>query len=96
LTQVNTIGNDFLSNCVNLTSIDLSELIQVKSIGNNFLSNCNSLTSIDLSGLTQLISIGNNFLLNCVRLTSIKCTKNQEQLIRNKLNEQQKSILQVI
>jgi hypothetical protein len=68
LSNLESIGNNFLSNCIGLTDIDLRPLSNLKSIGNGFLNNCSALTSIKLSNLE---SIGNNFLSNCIGLTDI-------------------------
>jgi len=66
------IGNSFLYNCKNLTTIDLSHLFNVISIGNGFLYNCKNLTTLDLSFLSNVTSIGNGFLYNCKNLTTIE------------------------
>ncbi len=71
LSNLESIGNDFMNNCENLKSIDLSPLSNIKSIGNNFMMNCNSLENIDLSPLSNLESIGNDFMNNCENLKSI-------------------------
>jgi hypothetical protein len=71
LSNLESIGNKFLSICFRLTSIDLRPLSNLKSIGDYFLSNCSGLTSIDLSPLSNLESIGDSFLSNCSGLTSI-------------------------
>ena len=73
LSNLKSIGNNFLSSCKNLSSIiNLSSLSKLESIGNNFLSGCSGLTDIDLSSLSNLKSIENDFLNNCSALTSIK------------------------
>jgi hypothetical protein len=56
--NVTTIGNDFLSGCYALNSLDLSPLTKLTTIGNDFLSGCYALTSLDLSPLTKLTTIG--------------------------------------
>ena len=66
------IGNFFLYNCTNLTTIDLSPLSNVISIGNGFLSWCTNLTTLDLSFLSNVTSIGSHFLYNCKNLTTIE------------------------
>ena len=65
------IGNYFLYECSNLTTIDLSALSQVTQIGNYFLSSCSNLTTIDLLPLSQVTQIGNGFLSGCSNLTTI-------------------------
>jgi hypothetical protein len=75
--NITVIGNNFLNNYENLTSIDLSYLSNVTLIGNNFLLNCSKLIDIDLTPLTNLNLIGNNFLDNCSNLKSIKFTQSQ-------------------
>ncbi len=42
------IGNEFLSHCTSLESIDLTPLKNVKTIGSNFLNNCPKLTNATL------------------------------------------------
>ena len=74
LSQLQSIGNDFLPTHRQLKSIDLSSLTDIKTIGNNFLYGCSSLTSINLSGLTTLESIGDGFLSDCSSLKSIDLT----------------------
>ena len=65
------IGDNFLRDCENLTSIDLSPLSNVTLIGHNFLRNCKNLTSIDLSPFSNVTSISSYFLSSCENLTSI-------------------------
>ena len=71
LSNITSIGNNFLYLCKSLSSINLSDLSNLTSIGNFFLGNCKSLTSINLSRLSNLTSIGNNFLYYCNSLKSI-------------------------
>ena len=66
-----TIGIGFLSNCKNLTSIDLSPLSNITQIGDWFLSGCRNLTTIDLSPLLNVTQIGKYFLYRCSNLTTI-------------------------
>ena len=71
LINIESIGDNFLSNCANLNTINLSPLSNVKSIGDNFLSNCANLNTINLSPLCQIIIIGDSFLYNCKKLLTI-------------------------
>lgn len=71
LTQVESIGDGFLSFCYYLSDVDLSSLTQVKSIGNGFLMDCTALSNIDLSSLAQVKSIGNGFLSGCAALSDV-------------------------
>ena len=68
------IGHYFLSNCSNLTTIDLTSFSNVTSIGNHFLSRCPSLTAINLTLFSNITRIGNRFLSNCASLTRIDFT----------------------
>jgi hypothetical protein len=68
LTNVTTIGNNFLSSCSELTSLDLRGLTNVTTIGSFFLDGCSGLTSLDLRGLTNVTTIGNGFLSGCSEL----------------------------
>ena len=70
ISQVTSIGDDFLSWCSKITSVDLSGLSSVTSIGDDFLC-CSEITSVDLSGLSSVTSIGNNFLSSCSQVTSL-------------------------
>jgi hypothetical protein len=65
------IGDFFLYDCENLTTIDLSALSQITQIGNFFLAKCSNLTIIDLSPLSRVTQIGNYFLSYCKNLTTI-------------------------
>ncbi len=71
LSNIKSIGNNFLKNCSNLQSIDLSILSNITSIGDYFLHNCSNLQSIDLSILSNVTSIGRSFLSRCSNLQSI-------------------------
>jgi hypothetical protein len=61
LTQMTSIGDNFLHGCSKLTEINLEPLEGVTSIGSDFLSGC-EMPTIDLTPLANLTSIGNNFL----------------------------------
>ena len=71
LTNITSIGPNFLADCIKLTSINLLPLSNVTSIEENFLYNCNQLTAIDLSPLCKLTSIKENFLCFCHSLAEI-------------------------
>ena len=71
LTNIISIGNNFLYKYTSLTNIDLTSLTNITSIGNNFLSGCKSLTNINLSSLTNITSIGHHFLSGCASLKNI-------------------------
>jgi hypothetical protein len=67
-----SIGDNFLSNCYHLTSVDIPHrFVSVNSIGKNFLFDCVSLAAIDLSTFTNVTSIGDNFLANCSTLADV-------------------------
>ena len=57
-----SIGNWFISNCSNLTSVDLSGLSGATSVGDHFMRLDTVLTAVDLSPLSNLTSIGTFFL----------------------------------
>ena len=65
------IPSNFLSECTNLTSIDLSAFDKITSIGGSFLSDCERLTSVNMSNMTSLTSISTYFLANCEVLSSL-------------------------
>ena len=65
------IGDNFLSNCTGLTSVDLTDLYHVKSIGDAFLCANSSLISVDLSPLANVSSVGQSFLHGCQSLSFI-------------------------
>jgi|GEM_PF-5240171 len=74
--KIVTIGNNFLSNCRNLTGIDLSSLRNVTQIGNNFLNydrfdGYSELTTLDLGPLSNVTQIGDRFLAGCERLMTL-------------------------
>jgi hypothetical protein len=69
--RVQIIGNDFLSDCSNLTNITFSGLSKVTQIENSFLSGCANLTYIDLSPLSKLTQIDDYFLSACYSLENI-------------------------
>ncbi|QOL20221.1 leucine-rich repeat domain-containing protein [Candidatus Bodocaedibacter vickermanii] len=59
-----SIGDNFLRNNTNLTSINLGKLTAVTSIGTGFFDGCTALTSADLSALIAITSIGSGFFYN--------------------------------
>lgn len=69
--HVTTIENNFLYNCTELTTIDLSGLSNVTTIGANFLLYHTKLTTIDLSFLSKATTIESEFLFGCRNLISI-------------------------
>jgi hypothetical protein len=71
LAGLTVIPDDFLEECSNLTSIDLSGLSNVTTIGDNFLGGSYDLTSIDLSPLSQVTAVGEWFLTSCPSLTRL-------------------------
>jgi hypothetical protein len=71
LYDVTKIENFFLSNCENLTQINLSPLPKVTQIGNYFLAECINLTNIDLAPLSNVTQIEDGFLDQCIKLTNI-------------------------
>jgi hypothetical protein len=71
VSNVTSIGDNFLAGCNYLKEIDLSPLSKVTSIGDTFLFDCNKLKEIDLKPLSKLKSIGNSFLFKCYELTNI-------------------------
>ena len=93
LSNLKSIGNNFLSNCTGLKSdnIDLSGLTNLETIGNNFMSGCNnnSFTKLNFNSLTSLKTIGTYFLSDCTKLTdtlSLSKVKNLENIGNNFLN----------
>ena len=71
LSNLTSIGNEFLSTCKYLQNIDLTPLSNLTSIGNGFMKRCMSLTRINLSNLSNLTSIGDYFLAGCENLRTI-------------------------
>ena len=80
LTQIEHIGEKFLSRFTDLIKIDLSPLSNVKTIGNDFLRSCVRLEKIDLTPLINITSISSYFLANCQQLNEVKFPKNFENL----------------
>ena len=69
-TPITEIGDNFLSGCCNLLSVDLSPLDNVLKVGKNFLRACSKLELIEMMLFNDvhnfsLTDIGNNFLLDC-------------------------------
>ena len=50
ISQVTAIGDNFLCNCSEITSLDLSGLSSVTSIGDDFLFNCSQITWVTKLG----------------------------------------------
>jgi hypothetical protein len=71
LSNIKSIGSNFLRGCSNLETIDLSPLSNVTLIGNGFLQACKRLININLSLLSNIISIGSQFLCECSNLKTI-------------------------
>jgi hypothetical protein len=70
------IGNNFMSECYELTSIELPQ--NITQIGVNFMSDCGELISIELpQNITQ---IGDNFMRDCHKIKSIKLPQNITQI----------------
>jgi len=72
LSNIVSVGDNFLKSCSKLTNIDLTPLLNIVSIEDNFLSGCRSLREIDLTPLSEITSIGYYFLNGCSSLTEIK------------------------
>ena len=74
-TNMPSLPYGILSNCVGLTSVDLSPLTPATTaIQDFFLSRCTGLKSIDLGPLTHVREIQNCFLGGCRGLTDIDLT----------------------
>ncbi|MCF0227772.1 MAG: leucine-rich repeat protein [Malacoplasma sp.] len=71
LTNVKSVGNNFLYNCSNLNALSLGSLDNVETIGDNFLYNCSSLDWFNLDIIKSTKTIGDNFLYGCKLLTQI-------------------------
>lgn len=69
--EITNLGNSFMVNCTNLTSIDLTGLSGITSIGSGFMNRCTNLTSIDLTPLNKITSISPSFLYLCTSISSI-------------------------
>jgi hypothetical protein len=65
------IGGNFLFNCANISSLDLTSLSNITQIGDFFLSNCSNITSLDLTHLSNLTQIGIFFLYGCSNIKEI-------------------------
>ena len=68
--EVTAIADNFLCDCLSVTSIEFSDLTSVTNIGNAFLSDCTSITALNL-GLEGVTTVGNWFLQNCSSITSL-------------------------
>jgi len=47
MSNVQQVGNDFLSGCSSLKEVDLSPLSNVQQVGYSFLSECSALKVVD-------------------------------------------------
>jgi hypothetical protein len=84
LTNLSTIGYEWLSGCTSLTSIDFSKLINLSSIGDNWLSGCTSLNSISVGNISwiprkmvEFVWVGfsdTNFASNCSNSGDLVCS----------------------
>jgi hypothetical protein len=72
LSNVTTIGDEFLRYCRGLNYVNLRGLSNVITIGSSFLDSCGALLTLDLSSLSKVTTIRDFFLLNCNNLRTIK------------------------
>jgi DNA polymerase III delta prime subunit len=73
--------NDFMIECENLETINLSGLSALESISDSFMNYCKSLETIDLTGLSKLVSVSSNFMINCDNLNQIKIKTDKESIL---------------
>lgn len=67
--EATSLKDLFLSDCNNLTDVDLSLLHNVTSVGNMFMASCHEVKSLHLP--YKLQSVGNLFLLKCSELDEL-------------------------
>jgi len=72
MSNVQEVGDGFLSGCSSLKEVDLSPLSNVQKVGHRFLGGCSSLTEVDLSHLSDVQEVGDCFLEGCYRLEEVK------------------------
>eukprot|EP01060_Flectonema_neradi_P014806 TRINITY_DN2145_c5_g1_i1.p1 TRINITY_DN2145_c5_g1~~TRINITY_DN2145_c5_g1_i1.p1 ORF type:complete len:335 (+),score=55.11 TRINITY_DN2145_c5_g1_i1:98-1102(+) len=70
LVNVNTVGKRFMSECENLTTLDLSWMINVVSIEEYFLHRCTALVTLSVPA-SKLSIIGSDFLSSCTSLAHL-------------------------
>ena len=70
------IGDWAFSNCMGLTSIDLSACTNLTGIGEYAFYGCTGLTSLDLSACTSLTGMGSAAFQECTSLEQIKLPEN--------------------
>ena len=82
--QIESIGQDFLSNCPKLTTFTINQYLilcggDILVVDDNFMRNCTGLQSLDLSkmlfqqhGDDTVTSVGENFLDGCTSLSTIE------------------------
>eukprot|EP01060_Flectonema_neradi_P028015 TRINITY_DN3768_c1_g1_i1.p1 TRINITY_DN3768_c1_g1~~TRINITY_DN3768_c1_g1_i1.p1 ORF type:complete len:296 (+),score=41.81 TRINITY_DN3768_c1_g1_i1:165-1052(+) len=75
LSNITSIGDDFMTLCSSITTLDFSCLTNLTKIGNFFLAACSSLTSLDLTSFCNVIIVGEYFLARCPSLRMVKGTK---------------------
>eukprot|EP00759_Apiculatamorpha_spiralis_P027042 PhF_6_TR3003/c1_g2_i1/m.4506 len=71
LSTVTNIGDNFLSGCTFLGSLDSIVLSSLSVECERFLNKCKSLTTFDLSRLGGVTSVGNHFMSKCCSLVSL-------------------------
>ena len=71
LSNVESIGKNFLGGCESLVSVDASALKSVTSIGSGFLTRCKKLESVDLCSFNGVTVIGDSFLSGCTSLEKV-------------------------
>ena len=69
--DVEAIGNSFLSNCSSIIELDLSGMTGVTKIGGGFLNSCSSITALNLPGMNGVTEIGDEFLSCCSSITAL-------------------------
>ena len=71
LTELQEIGDKWLSKCKYLQSVDFSGMCKLKIIGNNCMMKCRSLKSMSFNNLYNLKTIGEGLLKQCATLQII-------------------------
>lgn len=78
MTKLKSIGKNFLNNCSNLVSVDMSGMVALESIGNYFLQGSsylsNKLETLTFGKIEKLTKLGDAFLLNQKGIKSLDIT----------------------
>ena len=74
LSQLATIGDEWLAACHGITTLDCAGLTQLAAVGAHWLAHSTGLKGLDCTGLARLVTVGDFWLNDCTSLTALDCT----------------------